>query len=143
MNNTLLSFTIAMLFGLGTFLLLRRDIIKVIIGLGVLSHAVNMLIVSAGAFKGTKVPIIIGSHGEHGAANASGTVFSDVLADGALAPIVSAGTHIEYVDPLVQALVLTAIVISLATTAFILILAYRIHEEYGTTDLRELRRLWG
>jgi multicomponent Na+:H+ antiporter subunit C len=43
----------------------------------------------------------------------------------------------------VQALVLTAIVISLATTAFILILAYRIYEEYGTTDIKELRRLWG
>ena len=140
MNNTLLSFTIAILFGLGTFLILRRDIIKVIIGLSVLSHAVNMLIVSAGVFDGTKVPIITDAHG---AAEASGTVFNDVLADGVLAPVVSAGTHVEFVDPLVQALVLTAIVISLATTAFILVLAYRIHEEYGTTDIRELRRLWG
>lgn len=140
MNNTLLSFTIAILFGLGTFLILRRDIIKVIIGLSILSHAVNMLIVSAGVFDGTKVPIITDTHG---AAEASGTVFNDALADGVLAPVISAGTHIEFVDPLVQALVLTAIVISLATTAFILVLAYRIHEEYGTTDIKELRRLWG
>ena len=140
MNNTLLSLTIAILFGLGTFLILRRDIIKVIIGLSILSHAVNMLIVSAGVFDGTKVPIITESHG---AADASGTIFSDVLENGIIAPVVSAGTHIEFVDPLVQALVLTAIVISLATTGFILILAYRIHEEYGTTDIKELRRLWG
>ena len=140
MNNTLLSLTIAILFGLGTFMILRRDIIRVIIGLSILSHAVNMLIVSAGVFDGTKVPIITESHG---AADASSTIFSDVLGNGILAPVVSAGTHIEFVDPLVQALVLTAIVISLATTAFILILAYRIHEEYGTTDIKELRRLWG
>ena len=140
MNNTLLSLTIAILFGLGTFMILRRDIIRVIIGLSILSHAVNMLIVSAGVFDGTKVPIITESHG---AADASGTIFSDVLGNDILAPVVSAGTHIEFVDPLVQALVLTAIVISLATTAFILILAYRIHEEYGTTDIKELRRLWG
>ena len=140
MNNTLLSLTIAILFGLGTFMILRRDIIRVIIGLSILSHAVNMLIVSAGVFDGTKVPIITESHG---AADASGTIFSDVLENGIIAPVVSAGTHIEFVDPLVQALVLTAIVISLATTGFILILAYRIHEEYGTTDIKELRRLWG
>ena len=140
MNNTLLSLAIAILFGLGTFMILRRDIIKVIIGLSILSHAVNMLIVSAGVFDGTKVPIITDVHG---AAEASGTVFNDVLADGILAPVVSAVNHVEYVDPLVQALVLTAIVISLATTAFILVLAYRIHEEYGTTDIRELRRLRG
>ncbi|KGK99598.1 multisubunit sodium/proton antiporter, MrpC subunit [Methanococcoides vulcani] len=140
MNNTLLTITISLLFGIGTFLMLRRDIIKVIIGLSVLSHAVNLLIVSTGIFDGTKVPIITGS-GHEG--EASGIIFNDNLADGVLAPVVSASTHVDFVDPLVQALVLTAIVISLATTAFILILAYRIYEEYGTTDIRELRRLWG
>jgi multicomponent Na+:H+ antiporter subunit C len=45
------------------------------------------------------------------------------------------------VDPLVQSLVLTAIVIGLATTAFVLTLCYRINEEYGTIDVQELRRL--
>ncbi|MCL7413218.1 MAG: NADH-quinone oxidoreductase subunit K [ANME-2 cluster archaeon] len=140
MNNTFLSLTIAILFGIGTFLILRRDIVKVIIGLGILSHAVNVLIVSVGIFDGTRVPILAGSYNE---AETTGSVFNDNLAEDILSPVVQAGTHIDYVDPLVQALVLTAIVISLATTAFILILAYRIHEEYGTTDIRELRRLWG
>ncbi|MCD4821449.1 MAG: NADH-quinone oxidoreductase subunit K [Methanococcoides sp.] len=140
MNNFLLTLTISILFGIGTFLILRRDMIKVIIGLSVLSHAVNLLIVSAGVFENGKVPIITGSG--HGG-EVTGTIYNDNLAEGILAPIVSAGSHVEFVDPLVQALVLTAIVISLATTAFILILAYRIYEEYGTTDIRELRRLWG
>jgi multicomponent Na+:H+ antiporter subunit C len=142
MNNTLLSLTIAILFGIGTFLILRRDIVRLIIGLGVLSHAVNLLIVSTGVFDGTKVPIIT-DDGGHGAAEVTGTMFTDSLSQGILAPVVKAGHQVQYVDPLVQALVLTAIVISLATTAFILILAYRIYEEYGTTDIRELRRLWG
>ncbi|WP_340818564.1 NADH-quinone oxidoreductase subunit K [Methanolobus sp. WCC4] len=141
MNSTLLSLTIAILFGIGTFLILRRDIVRVIIGLGIMSHAVNLLIVSTGVFEG-KVPIIT-DDGGHGAAEATGTVFTDTLSQGVLAPVLEAGHHVDFVDPLVQALVLTAIVISLATTAFILILAYRIYEEYGTTDIRELRRLWG
>lgn len=142
MNNTLLSLTVAILFGIGTFLILRRDILRVIIGLSVLSHAVNLLIVSTGVFSGTKVPIIT-DDGGHGATEATGTIFNDVLSEGILAPVLAAGHTVDYVDPLVQALVLTAIVISLATTAFILILAYRIYEEYGTTDIKELRRLWG
>ncbi|TGC07911.1 NADH-quinone oxidoreductase subunit K [Methanolobus halotolerans] len=142
MNNTLLSLTIAILFGIGTFLILRRDIVKVIIGLSIISHAVNMLIVSSGVFAGTKPPIIT-DDGGHGASETTGTIFTDVLSENILAPITTAGHSVNYVDPLVQALVLTAIVISLATTAFILILAYRIYEEYGTTDIKELRRLWG
>lgn len=142
MNNTLLSLTIAILFGIGTFMILRRDIVKMIIGLGILSHAVNLLIVSTGVFAGTKVPIIT-DDGGHGTAEVTGTIFNDVLSENILAPVLAAGHSVHYVDPLVQALVLTAIVISLATTAFILILAYRIYEEYGTTDISELRRLWG
>lgn len=140
MNNTILSLTIAILFGVGTFLIMRRDIIRVIIGLSILSHAVNIMIMSVGIFDGTKVPII--TELSSGTADGSGTIFTDSLINGTLAPMTS-GMHVEYVDPLVQAMVLTAIVISLATTAFILILAYRIYEEYGTTDIRELRRLFG
>ena len=139
MNSTLLSLTIAILFGIGTFLILRRDIVRVIIGLNVLSHAVNLFIISAGVFRGTKIPIITDDEG-HGA---TGTIFTDSLSENILAPVLAPGHSVDFVDPLVQALVLTAIVINLAITAFILILAYRIYEEYGTTDIKKLRRLWG
>jgi multicomponent Na+:H+ antiporter subunit C len=138
MNNTLLSLTISILFGIGTFLILRRDIVKVIIGLSILSHAVNLLIVSVGAFSGKDVPII--THDEVASTN---TIFIDSLINGIFAPMLNGTNPTQYVDPLVQALVLTAIVISLATTAMIIILAYRIHEEYGTTDIQKLKRLWG
>jgi multicomponent Na+:H+ antiporter subunit C len=47
------------------------------------------------------------------------------------------------VDPLPQALVLTAIVISLAVTLFLAFLALQIYRLYGTLDMREIRRLKG
>ncbi|CEG21612.1 Na(+)/H(+) antiporter subunit C [Planococcus massiliensis] len=45
----------------------------------------------------------------------------------------------SYVDALPQALILTAIVISFAVTAFILVLAFRAYQELGTDDLEEMR----
>jgi len=47
------------------------------------------------------------------------------------------------VDPLPQALVLTAVVIGLAVTLFLVFLTLQIHRVYGTTDVRELRKLRG
>lgn len=44
-----------------------------------------------------------------------------------------------YSDPLPQALILTAIVISFGVTAFLLVLAYRTYKEHKTDDLDELR----
>lgn len=45
----------------------------------------------------------------------------------------------SYTDPLPQALILTAIVISFGMTAFLLVLAYRTYQDHGTDDLEELR----
>lgn len=143
MNNVMLALTISLLFGIGTFLILRRDMMKVIIGFGIVSHAINLYIVASGVFsEGTLVPILEHHQAEHGLGQ--NLMYNDtaLLALGQIGPITSE-PYLEFVDPLVQALVLTAIVIGLATTAFILTLAYRIYEEYGTTDVQELRRLWG
>lgn len=45
----------------------------------------------------------------------------------------------SYVDPLPQALILTAIVISFGVTAFLLVLSFRTYKEHNTDDLEELR----
>lgn len=45
----------------------------------------------------------------------------------------------SYVDPLPQALILTAIVISFGVTSFLLVLAYRTYQEIGTDDMEEMR----
>ncbi len=47
------------------------------------------------------------------------------------------------VDPLPQALVLTAIVIGLAVTLFLVFLTLQIYRHYGTTDVRKVARLRG
>ena len=63
----------------------------------------------------------------------------------ATAPIVTRLTDKAtlFVDPLPQALVLTAIVIGLGATALIVSLAVRIYEKYGTFDITKVRRLRG
>lgn len=53
-------------------------------------------------------------------------------------PLIVEGVE-SYTDALPQALILTAIVISFAVTAFLLVLAYRTYKETGTDDLHELR----
>jgi len=47
------------------------------------------------------------------------------------------------VDPLPQALAMTAIVISLATTALLVGIALRIYEKYGTFDITKINKLKG
>jgi multisubunit Na+/H+ antiporter MnhC subunit len=49
----------------------------------------------------------------------------------------------EFVDPLPQAMVLTAIVIGLATSAMLLAIAIRIYKKYGTFDIRKINNLRG
>ena len=64
--------------------------------------------------------------------------------DGGVAPIVDPADPIKiYVDPLPQALVLTAIVIGLATTALLMAVIIRLYRKYGTFDIREIKELRG
>lgn len=53
-------------------------------------------------------------------------------------PIFEKGTS-SYVDPIPQALILTAIVITFATTAFFLVLVFRIHKEPGTGNVELMK----
>lgn len=67
---------------------------------------------------------------------------------GGVPPIVDAGTNKELwmrqsVDPLPQALVLTSIVIGLGVLALIVALSIRLHQHYGTFDIRKIKRLKG
>lgn len=102
---------LGLLYAFGTFLVLRRDLVRVVWGVTIIAQATNMYLVTMGGFAGS-VPVF-GGHGSHGAAG-------------------------SVQDPLVQALVLTAIVIGFGTTAFALVLTYRVYEEHGTIDLQQL-----
>jgi multicomponent Na+:H+ antiporter subunit C len=111
MTQFALALALGTLFGLGTFLMLRRDVVRVIWGVVLMSQAANVYLVTMGDPQpGEMVPVL--AHG--------------------------AGHGASVTDPLVQALVLTAIVIGFGTTAFALVLTYRVYEEHGTISLDEL-----
>lgn len=105
----------ALIFVIGLYgALVKRNLIKIIIGLTIMEYAIFLFF----ALIGFRI--------------------------GATAPIITKGFEKAlFVDPLPQALVLTAIVIGLATTALIVSIAVRIYEKYGTFDIREIRKLKG
>lgn len=103
------------LFCVGLYGVLRkRNLIKMIIGLGIIEYAMNLFFILLG-------------YRYHGRA-----------------PLDSQGQDIlNMVDPLPQAVVLTSIVIGLAVTALVIAIALRIYEKYGTFDITKIRKLRG
>jgi multicomponent Na+:H+ antiporter subunit C len=104
----LVAVVIGVLYACAVYLLLHRSLVKLVIGLGLLSHGANLLIFTAGSDLAHAPP-----------------------------PILPAAVT---TDALPQALVLTAIVISFAVTAFALVLVRRVYEWTGTDDTDALRR---
>lgn len=101
------------LFAFGTFLVLRRDMVSVVWGMAILGQGANVYLLTVGGLveAGFDTVPVLAHHGE---------------------PVP------ETTDPLVQALVLTAIVIGFGMTAFALVVTYRVYEEHGTLDVTEL-----
>ncbi|MBP7960695.1 MAG: NADH-quinone oxidoreductase subunit K [Caldilineaceae bacterium] len=113
MTGYLLAVVVGALFMGGTYLILRRGEIKLILGLALLSHGVNLLLFGTGTLKRGIPPILDKSQ-----------ILGDISA---------------YPDPLPQALILTAIVISFGITAFVIVLVNRRMElVYGTGKGRRL-----
>jgi len=143
--NLLIPLVIGALSAAGVYLVLRQNVLKLVVGLGLLSHATNLLILAGGwgwAQEGPafpkEVPIIVAEEGaEHPHADAISKIHP------ALDEETTQAMLKKYRDPLPQALVLTAIVISFAVTAFQLVLALRIFREMGIVNIRDLRRQQG
>ncbi len=112
-----MSFLLPLLFGLllgaAVYLMLARSLPRMILGLLLLGNAANLAIIAAGRVLGTAPPLV-----ELGA--------QSLAADAS--------------NPLPQALVLTAIVISFGLTAFVMVLAWSIWRSEGTLDAEALRR---
>jgi multicomponent Na+:H+ antiporter subunit C len=108
-----------MLFMVGLYgVMVKRNLIKIIISLVILESAVNVFLVMVGYRRGGIAPI--------------------------LDKTMEAGAFVRTtVDPLPQALVLTAIVIGLGVTAMTIAIAMRLYERYGTYDVKEIRKLKG
>lgn len=109
----ILSILIGVLYTAGVYLLLRRSLVKLILGIIFVSNATNLLIfISAGLTQGK--PDFIAREGNKAAA--------------------------AMADPLPQALVLTAIVIGFGIVAFTLTLKYKHHKQTGTYDLDQVKQ---
>ncbi|MCK5356398.1 MAG: NADH-quinone oxidoreductase subunit K [Methyloprofundus sp.] len=106
-----MSIVIGVCYASAVFLLLQKRLLQIILGIALLGHASNLLIFVAAGLHGSSLPII-----PNGA---------DVLPPTA-------------VDPLPQALILTAIVIGLALFGFSLALAYRCVAVLGHDDIDQI-----
>ena len=109
----LLAVASAVLYATGVYLMMRRRLAQLIIGLGLLSNGTNLLIFTAGGLTRGRPPVV---------------------PDGAHALVE------PYADPVPQALVLTAIVIGVGLLAFSLVLAHRVHATVGTDDVDDVGR---
>ena len=108
-----------LLFVIGLYgVLTKRNLFKIIIGLLIIEYATFLMFALVGYRKGGIAPIFV-----------KGLMLEDAIQ--------------KMVDPIPQALVLTAIVIGLGTTALICALAVRIYEKYGTLDIRKIKKLRG
>lgn len=107
----LLAIMTGFLYASGVYLILRRSLVKLIIGLVLLGNGVNLLIFLMGGLTKGKPPIIPED--------------KSVIID-------------AYADPVPQALVLTAIVISFGLQSFAIILIKRAYKVLKTDDLDEL-----
>ncbi|MCX5678831.1 MAG: sodium:proton antiporter [Candidatus Omnitrophica bacterium] len=108
-------FLCLVLFAIGLFCVVRkRNIIKIIIGIGIMEYAINLFFVLVG----------YRTHGR--------------------SPIFARDQMVtNMVDPLPQSVALTAIVISLSVTLMLVAVAIRIYERYGTFDITKINRLKG
>lgn len=110
--NVMLAIIIGILYTAGLYMMLRRSLVKVIIGLVLLGHAANLLIFTLGKMVKGKPSFI--------AENAQ------ILTE-------------PYSDPVPQALILTAIVIGFGIQAFAIVLYKRTYQTVGSDDIDKLR----
>lgn len=111
MTTVMLGLLVAVLFACGAYLISQRGQIKLILGLGLFTHAVNLVLFGSGKLTRGAPPIL--PHTDN---------VSELLATQ------------TYADPLPQALILTAIVISFGITAFIVVLVSR-RDAFTGSDL--------
>jgi multicomponent Na+:H+ antiporter subunit C len=103
----LLAITAGVLYATGVYLMLRRRLAQLIIGLSLLSNGSNILILAAAGVTRGKPPLITET----------------------------STTAAQFADPVPQSLILTAIVIGFGVLAFALVLAHRVHQSARSDDI--------
>jgi multicomponent Na+:H+ antiporter subunit C len=115
-----------LLFVIGLYCaLVKKNMVKIVLGIVIMEYAANLFLIMLGYRAGGVAPII---------------QKSDVLSTAGSIDLTFVNAS---VDPLPQALVLTAIVISLGSLALMISICIRTYEKYGTFDITQIRRLKG
>jgi multicomponent Na+:H+ antiporter subunit C len=109
--HALLAILIGGLFAAAIYLILRRSLAKLIIGLSLLTTATNLLILTVGGLTRARPPLV---------------------------PVGATRPVEPFADPIPQALILTAIVIGFGVLAFMMALAYRTYNVVGSDDLDDM-----
>jgi multicomponent Na+:H+ antiporter subunit C len=109
--HVIMAITIGVLFACAIYLMLRRSLAKLIIGLSLLTNATNLLIFTVGGLTRARPPII---------------------------PSDAKVPEPPFADPIPQSLILTAIVIGFGVLAFMMVLAYRTYVMVGSDDLDDM-----
>jgi multicomponent Na+:H+ antiporter subunit C len=110
--TVVLAFVIGVLYSAGLYFVMRRSMVKLILGLALLAHGANLMIFTVGGLVRGGTPIV---------------------------PPSAESLTPPFPDPVPEALVLTAIVIGFAVQAFALVLVKRAHRETDTDDMDSLR----
>jgi multicomponent Na+:H+ antiporter subunit C len=106
------SVAISVVFGSGAFLLLQRDLLRVVVGIVLISNAAVLFVMASGLSRGQ--PPIYPLSGAN--TNAGGDVS----------------------DPLVQAMALTGLIIGSSVTALLLVLVYRLYVSHRSVDMDDI-----
>lgn len=108
----ILAIVVGALFAGGLYMMLRRNLVKIVIGLLLLGYAANLFVFTLGRLTRGRPPLI---------------------------PSGETSLMPPFADPVPQALILTAIVINFGVTAFAIILLRQAYLSLGTDDLSRLR----
>ncbi len=160
------AYIILMMVGLYA-LIVKNNLVKKIVGMTIFQTAVILFYISIGYKKGATIPILRHGHGEevlsHGAAAVQeavvhGTAALQEAAVHGVAAVQEAAVHgvatvqeaaahgadvvqaVDYINPLPHVLMLTAIVVGVATLGVALALVIKVYKEYGTVEEDEINQ---
>ena len=110
--ETLMAFVVGGMYAAAVYMMMRRSIVKLVIGLVLLSNAANLLIFTSAGMTREAPPLV-----PEGMLQPEGMV----------------------ADPLAQALILTAIVIGFGVLAFAVVLIHRAYEVVRADDMNQMK----
>ena len=115
----------------------KNNLIKKLIGMSIFQTAIILFYVSVGVKEGATIPIYLPEHDPHGSHASHGD--ENGTDEAGYGPVVlEAGLVEGYANPLPHVLMLTAIVVGVATLGLALALCLRIYQGYGTIEEDEI-----